>query len=96
MNELRAIVNRHDLYAFGKSRGYIGDLLFHPLNHCQGVLAAPQDDDPGHNFALAIQIGNAASQFRTFDDLAHVLNTDRSSFGTSLKDDIAKLFERSA
>ena len=56
MNELRAIINWHDLYAFRKRGCYIAYLLFYPVDHGQSVLTAPHDNDPGNNFALAIQI----------------------------------------
>src|SRR5690606_2418382 len=60
-DEVGPVVDRLDADAFGQAACKFRDLVLYPADHGQGVLAEPRNDDPGHDVAFAVQVGDATA-----------------------------------
>src|SRR5690606_8225176 len=60
-DEVGPVIDRLNSDALGKAPGKFGDLVLHAADHGQGVLAEPRNDDPGHDVAFAVQVGDATT-----------------------------------
>ncbi len=60
LDQLGAIIDRHDLGPGRQARGDLGDLGLDVGDHVECVLAEARHDDAGGHLALAVQLGDAA------------------------------------
>ena len=88
LDQRRAVVGGDDLDALGQRRLDLFQLLLDPLDDVQGVLAGPHDDDAAHRVAFAVEVGDAAADFRSQGDGAEVLDQDRRSLLVRSDDDL--------
>src|SRR5205085_1351675 len=93
MNQLRAVIDRNDLDALWQSRRDLGQLPLDPVYDLESVLTAAHNDNAGDHFALAVQVRQAATQFRPFDHFAHVLDADRRAIFASLQHHVLEILE---
>ena len=77
MDELAAVVGRHDLHAGRQRRRDFLQLLLDAVDDGEGIFAVAHHDDAADHFALAIELGHAAAQIRTEVHGADVLHIDR-------------------
>ena len=78
----RAVVDRHDLGAFGQGLLHIGQSGLGIFDHRQCVRADPLQDDAADHLAVAVQFGDAAPFIRYDFHLCHVQQPQRhTGFG---------------
>ena len=65
VDQLAAIVGRHDFHPFRQTAFQGLELVFNGGNHFAGVFAGSQDHHAAGHFALAVQFGDTAAHFRT-------------------------------
>ena len=87
MNKVRAVVDGHDLGAFGQAAFDLGEPVLDAGDDRQRILAVTLHGDAGNDLALAIQLRHAAPLVRRKLDARNVLQQHwRSSLG--LQDDV--------
>ena len=79
IDELRAIVGRDDLDAFGKACLQVVEFLFDGLYCASRIRTLAQDDDAAGNLAFAIELGDASAQFGADLDRRYVAQRDRNA-----------------
>ena len=83
IDELRAIVGRDDLDAFGKACLQVVEFEFHGLDRASRIRALPQNDDAPGNLAFAIELGDATAQLGAYLDCRYVAKRDRNAAARS-------------
>ena len=73
LDEVRAVVDRHDLDALGQAGGDFGKPRLHALDDVERVLAEALQDDAAGDLALAVELGDAAALVGAELDPGHVL-----------------------
>src|ERR1051326_671184 len=66
-------------------------LRLHAVDHLQGVLSLPHDDNAGNDFAISIQVGDSAAQIGTKDHLPNVLYANRRTGIAGDQDNVLKV-----
>ncbi len=92
-NQVGAVIDGNNLYTGGQSRLNLLYFRLDPLNHVEGILPLPHDNDPGNDLPFAIEIGNPPPDVRAEHHLPDVLDADRSAAITGHKDDILKILD---
>ena len=93
LDQRRAIVDWNDLHALRQAGRQFVDAFGHPVDDFESVLAVAHHDDARDHLALAIELGHAAPQRRSFDDPAKIGDGHRSAvFG--VERDLLKLSGR--
>src|SRR6266446_3677492 len=77
VDQVRPVINRQDLHAVRQAAGDFGDLRLDVLDDRQGVGPVALQHDPGDDFAVAVELGQAAPLIRTELDPCHVANAHR-------------------
>src|SRR6266571_4536067 len=60
LDQIAAIVSRHDAHAFRQRAFDLLDFLFYPVDHVEGVLAVAHDHDATDSFAASVQFSDTA------------------------------------
>ena len=63
MNEIGAVIDRFDADVLRQGRSDVGELLLDAVDHAQRVLPVALQRDPAHDFALAVELGDATALF---------------------------------
>ena len=61
VNEIGAVIDRFDRHAFRQRRCDLGQLLLDAVDYMQCVLAVTLQSDAADDFALAVELGDAAA-----------------------------------
>ena len=77
VNQVGAVVHRLDRDALGQAARDLGDLGLQVVNHVLRVLAKACHCDAADNFALAVELGDAAALLRHQLDARHVAHQHR-------------------
>ena len=97
VDQLSAVVSRHDLHARRQRRLHLIELRPHPFDHLPGILAVAHDDYRADDFTLAIKLTDAATDVGAKRDSAEVFYQHRRAalFACAHHDvpDIIKLFD---
>ena len=72
LDQPAAVVGRDDLHALGQAALQLGELRLHRGDGLLGVLARAQQHHPAGDFALAVQLGDAAPHLGPELDDGHV------------------------
>ena len=73
MDQRRAVIDRLNLHALRQAAGKLGKPLFHVVDHVERVGAEALQHDAARDFALAIELGEAAPLVGSEFDARHVL-----------------------
>ena len=98
VNELRAVVDRHHLGAFGQRRGNLLEALLDVVDDGERVGAGALQGDAARDLAFAVELGDAAPLVRADLDARDVLEQHRRA-AVHLDDDlleVARAFEIAA
>ena len=88
LDEVRAVVGRHDLHALRQRRLDVLQLRLDPLDDVERVLAAAHHDDAADDLALAVEVGDAAADLGAERDPADVADRERRAALVRLEDDL--------
>ena len=92
IDQVRAVVDRHDLDGFRQARGDLLESLLHVLNDVERVDAEALQHDAAGDLALAIQFGDAAPLVRTELDAGNVTQQHRRA-AIGLEHDVAEVVD---
>ena len=98
VDELRAVVDRHHLDAFGQRRGNLLETLLDVVDDGERVGAGALQGDAARHLAFAVELGNAAPLVRADLDARNVLE-QHGGAAVHLDDDlleVARAFEIAA
>ena len=94
VDQLAAIVGRHDFYPFRQAAFQGLELVFNGGNHFAGVFAGAQDHHAAGHFAFTVQFGNAAAHFRAHLYPRHIAQKDRHAVVAGSQHDIIEVIQR--
>jgi hypothetical protein len=77
MNEIGAVIDRLDADPLRQGRGDLGEFLLDAVDHMQRVLAVALQRNAAHHFALAVELGDAATLFGPELDARYVAQQHR-------------------
>ena len=77
MDQVRPVVGRNDVDAFGQGRRDLCQPGCDPFDHGERVLSGPHDHDAADRLALAVQFSNAPTLVRPDLDMGDIPNQDR-------------------
>ena len=78
-DQVRPVVDRNDLDPWRQARLEFLKFCFYSVDGLQRVLARAHHDDAAGNFALTVELGNAAPHFRADLDARHVTEPHRNT-----------------
>ena len=77
LDQVAAVVSRHDAHAFGQRGLDFLELLLDAVDDVERVFAVAHDDDAADDFAFAVQLRDAAPEVAAEMHGADVLDIDR-------------------
>src|SRR5205085_7643267 len=92
IDQVRAVVDRHDLDGFRQAARDLLEALFDVLDHVERVDAEALQHDAAGDLALAIQFGDAAPFVRTELDAGNVTQQHRRA-AIGLEHDVAEVVD---
>src|SRR5581483_11811172 len=87
LDQLRTIVGRDHFHAFGEGRLDLLQLIFHPLDHVQGIFTGPHDDDAARRVPFAVKVGDAATDVGAKGYETQLLDQNRRALRVAPDDD---------
>ena len=93
LDQMRAVVDRHDLGALRQAAGDVRQALLDVVDHVQGIGAEALQHDAARHLALAVEFGDAAPLVRTDLDASHILDAQRHAL-SGLEHDVLDIGQR--
>ena len=94
VDELAAIVSRHNLNAFRQAGLQRLQFVFYRRNDLTRVFARTQDHHPTRHFSLPVKLGNAAAHFRPCLYAGNVAQVNRYAVFAGFQDDVIEILHR--
>ncbi len=93
LDQVGAVVDRHDLDAGRQARLDLPDLGLDPVDDLQGVFSLAHDHDPGNHLPFPVQVGDPPPDVRPQGHFTDVLDPDRGAGLAGRQDDVFEILQ---
>ena len=92
-DQIRAVVDRNNFYAFRKTGLNILNSGLDPGNDIEGILPVAHNNNTGDRFPLAVKVRYTPTDVRTLDNLSDVFDADRGPGISCCKNDVFEILD---